>query len=572
VIYRDRFEHDRPYDREFEGIQKFEPISRSHESQVDILHIGRNDAAGYFYYVMELADSVGGSGVSRLGSGESRDPRPQTPDPTTYIRHTLKLDLYRRGRLPVDECIHIGLALTTALENLHSHGLVHRDIKPSNIIFVGGVPKLADIGRVASMDATMSFVGTSGFLPPEGPGTPHGDIYSLGKVLYEISMGRDRQEFPKLPANLAEFDDASRLLELNAVILKACHRDSRKRYESAQEMRGESVKRKMRSQRRLAAVTKISLISGLIALIVIVGFLLARVMNDRRPGSSGGTLDPEMKGTKNREPWNVYVKGQHYFNRDTRDGSTRGIEYLKEATRLDPNFAQPYAALAEIYRWSDYLFRSGYEAMTEGKKAALRALALDDSLAKAHLELGCVAAHLDRDFYTAEKELKRSMTLSPEYASAHGCYGWILLEMGRLGEAEKEMRLAQRLDPISPRLYCNAPCVFRSADRENEAVEQIHKALDLHPDYFWALEQLAAIHEEKDEFPEAIEILQKARIANEVNELDRARIDTIVRGPRRPIQQIGRNLDQIAAVRLAPENEAVDFACETELKPAIGQD
>src|SRR5439155_21773020 len=54
VIYRDKFEHDRPFDREFEGIQKFEPISRLHESQVDILHVGRNDGPGYFYFVMDL--------------------------------------------------------------------------------------------------------------------------------------------------------------------------------------------------------------------------------------------------------------------------------------------------------------------------------------------------------------------------------------------------------------------------------------------------------------------------------------------------------------------------------------
>src|SRR5213592_3956580 len=61
VVYRDKFEHDRPYDREFEGIQKFEPISRLHESQVDILHVGRNEAAGYFYYVMELAEDAAAS-------------------------------------------------------------------------------------------------------------------------------------------------------------------------------------------------------------------------------------------------------------------------------------------------------------------------------------------------------------------------------------------------------------------------------------------------------------------------------------------------------------------------------
>src|SRR5262245_15063814 len=60
VVYRRRFDRERPYEREFEGILKFEPISRSHASQVNILHVGRNDAAGFFYYVMELADSLNG--------------------------------------------------------------------------------------------------------------------------------------------------------------------------------------------------------------------------------------------------------------------------------------------------------------------------------------------------------------------------------------------------------------------------------------------------------------------------------------------------------------------------------
>src|SRR5206468_2532672 len=78
------------------------------------------------------------------------------------------------------------LALTSALAFLHEQGLIHRDIKPSNIIFVQGQPKLADIGLVAGSDETCSFVGTEGFIPPEGPGTPAADVYSLGKVLMEL--------------------------------------------------------------------------------------------------------------------------------------------------------------------------------------------------------------------------------------------------------------------------------------------------------------------------------------------------------------------------------------------------
>src|SRR5205814_9369801 len=103
------------------------------------------------------------------------------------------------GRLQPDECVRIALSLTSALEHLHQNGLVHRDIKPSNIIFVNGAPKLADIGLVADVDEARSFVGTVGFIPPEGPGTTQADVYSLGKVLYEMLTGEDRQEFPALP-------------------------------------------------------------------------------------------------------------------------------------------------------------------------------------------------------------------------------------------------------------------------------------------------------------------------------------------------------------------------------------
>ena len=98
------------------------------------------------------------------------------------------------------ECLAIGLSLTRALGVLHRHGLVHRDIKPANIIFVGGVPKIADIGLVAA-SGQASFVGTEGYVPPEGPGTVQADLFSLGKVLYEMSMGSDRLDFPALDSD-----------------------------------------------------------------------------------------------------------------------------------------------------------------------------------------------------------------------------------------------------------------------------------------------------------------------------------------------------------------------------------
>ena len=161
VIDRASFENERSFQREFDGMSAFEPVSRRHAGFVNILHVGRGE--GFFYYIMELADDV---------------ERGQEIDIDAYRPRTIKSELDSRGRLPPAECIALGLSLTDALEALHSHGLIHRDIKPANLIFVRGVPKLADIGLVTT-SGQYSFVGTEGYVPPEGQGTAQADIFSL---------------------------------------------------------------------------------------------------------------------------------------------------------------------------------------------------------------------------------------------------------------------------------------------------------------------------------------------------------------------------------------------------------
>src|SRR5437763_1388145 len=218
VVYRSTFDSERAFLREFEGMSAFEPISRAHAGFMNILHVGRT--AGYLYYSMELADDHLAGRKIDIGGYEPR---------------TLKTDLARHKRLSADESIRLGLSLTQALEALHTRGLTHRDIKPSNIIFIEGVPKLADIGLVAAT-GQQSFVGTEGYVPPEGPGTARADIYSLGKLLYETCTGKDRLDFPEIDSELSTRPDRERLLQLNDVLVKACANDPRKRYGSAAEM------------------------------------------------------------------------------------------------------------------------------------------------------------------------------------------------------------------------------------------------------------------------------------------------------------------------------------------------
>ncbi|MDB6121940.1 MAG: repeat-containing protein [Pedosphaera sp.] len=261
IVYRKSFQNERPFERELSGIRRFEPISRSHEGFVDVLHVGINEEEEYFYYVMELGDDQAAG---------------QNIDPDSYSPKTLGKEISLRGKLSLQECLELGMALSQALAELHKRGLVHRDVKPSNIIFVNGVPKLADIGLVAAVDETRSYVGTEGFIPPEGPGTPQADVYSLGKVLYEASTGKDRQNFPELPTQLESLPDSEGFLELNEVLLHACKNDISDRYKSAWNMHadllvlanGKSVKRLKLLERRLSSLKRIVSISAIVLIII----------------------------------------------------------------------------------------------------------------------------------------------------------------------------------------------------------------------------------------------------------------------------------------------------------------
>ena len=154
-----------------------------------------------------------------------------------------------RGRFPISECLDIGADIAAGLSRLHESGLVHRDIKPSNVIFVNDQPKLADIGLLASMDEAHSFVGTEGFVAPEGPGTAQADIFSFGKLLYEMATGLDRSEFPKLPPLAVDaVDGAEAFAELNEVFLRACDPDPARRYQSSAELRRERIRPRQKTR------------------------------------------------------------------------------------------------------------------------------------------------------------------------------------------------------------------------------------------------------------------------------------------------------------------------------------
>ena len=218
IVRKDRFLSSKPYDREYYGIKKYEPVSRRHDELIDILQVGRDESAGYFYYTMELADDRS---------------RGRQVVPENYMPKSLLSELRAKGNFTSRDCLSLGVTIARAVDCMHKAGLVHRDIKPANIVYLNDVPKLADIGSVKSLDDSISIAGTEGYMPLEGPGRPVGDIFSLGKVLYEMSTGKDCAQYPEL---LDSFEESihPELQGLRKIILKCCARMPEDRYQDAE--------------------------------------------------------------------------------------------------------------------------------------------------------------------------------------------------------------------------------------------------------------------------------------------------------------------------------------------------
>lgn len=214
IVQRAKFRDDRPYEREFAGVRAYERRAPRELSQLALLHVGRNDTEGFFYYAMELADDVVHAG---------------NIDPENYRPLTLRE--YRQGPpLTVMKVVELGVALAGALGTLHRVGLVHRDVKPSNVIIAGGVPKLADIGLIAPSAGDLTAVGTVNYQPESGAGRPSADTFALGKVLYELATGLRADEWPQWPAALPHGEERKMFRALNHVLTRACDPRPEQRY------------------------------------------------------------------------------------------------------------------------------------------------------------------------------------------------------------------------------------------------------------------------------------------------------------------------------------------------------
>ena len=115
--------------------------------------------------------------------------------------------------------------------------------------------------------------------------------------------------------------------------------------------------------------------------------------------------------TTNPAAEQLYLQGRFFWNRRTAEDFKTATDYFNRAIDLDPDYALPYAGLADVL-----ITQSGSspkQVMPQAELNALKAINKDEELAAAHVALASIKLNYEWDWLQTEKEYKRAIELDP---------------------------------------------------------------------------------------------------------------------------------------------------------------
>ena len=186
--------------------------------------------------------------------------------------------------------------------------------------------------------------------------------------------------------------------------------------------------------------------------------------------------------TQNSEAYKLVLKAMHAYGKLSSEGTRHAIALCEQAIEVDPKYAAAYAWLSVIY---NHLVYFGYSEVTEfyarARAAAKKALELDETLAEAHFSLGMVLLRQNWNFSGAERELRRSLELNPDYWLGHIGLAQLNRYCGRFDEAIVAGKRALELEAPLGMVATVLGLAYHCTRRFDSAIEQFRKILDVNP-------------------------------------------------------------------------------------------
>jgi tetratricopeptide (TPR) repeat protein len=217
--------------------------------------------------------------------------------------------------------------------------------------------------------------------------------------------------------------------------------------------------------------------------------------------------------TNSSEAYQLYLQGRYSQEKQNAEGIRKMGEYFKKAITIDPKYALAYVGLADYYgQMAAGGLAPGAEYWPKSEDAAVKALALDESIGEAHRARALVWMWHDRNWLRTESELKRAIELEPGLAPAYASYAQVLGVMGRFDDAIAAAKRSSEVDPRSREgKNPNLAEVYFYARRYDLAVEEYRKSIENDSGAELPHLGLAEVYVQQKKFTEALAEARKAK-------------------------------------------------------------
>ena len=191
----------------------------------------------------------------------------------------------------------------------------------------------------------------------------------------------------------------------------------------------------------------------------------------------------ERKPTENSEAYLAFVEGHDLLTRPDRlrPDTEKAEQLFERATRLDPNFAKAFAALAWVEDWMYHTFDPTPARKAKAYATAEEALRLEPDLPEAHLALGFYHYYCERDYQRALDEFAIARKSLPNSADVYLAIGAIQRRQGKWAESTANMEKAASLSPKDSFLLLNLADNYRAADDFENADRVFDRAIEAAP-------------------------------------------------------------------------------------------
>jgi len=200
--------------------------------------------------------------------------------------------------------------------------------------------------------------------------------------------------------------------------------------------------------------------------------------------SVGADLQLARSAFKSVEAYDLYLRGQHAYDRFDKEGFESATAYFQQVLELDPTCVPALESLAVV---QDDSATAGYVEPREGfelaRRSAQRALSIDPKSSLAYAILSEVHLIYDWDWAAAERDAKEALRLKPRGHSANGVLGEVYEALGRWDEAARLFKTALTLDPLFAPWHARLSDVQFATGRVSEAEKELRKSLEISPTY-----------------------------------------------------------------------------------------